>query len=191
MFIVNGMQVFRSVVVALLIFSVFPRWCAADESKVDAGVRTALQTQSTVSVAIYLTHRPPSKQISDAVKAEFYPNINAKSDEIRKRIRPFHRQNQALPPNVKAEVREMHESLDTQTRQMRQEIGRRLKNHVAACQQSVHTEIENAKGTVYAQVALGNIIGAQLSNTGVTQLAKSKNVERIELDTIPPPALEG
>ena len=112
MFTQNARQALRSVFVALFIFSVFPRWCAAEESKVDAGVRTALQTQSTVSVAIYLKDRPPSKQISDAVKAQFEPNIEAKAPEIRARIRPFHRQNQPLPPNVKAEVREMHESLD-------------------------------------------------------------------------------
>ena len=42
MFTQNAMQAFRSVVVALLICSVFPRWCAAqEESKVDASVLTA------------------------------------------------------------------------------------------------------------------------------------------------------
>ena len=44
MFTQNVMQAFRSVFVALLIISVLARWCAADESKVDASVRTALQT---------------------------------------------------------------------------------------------------------------------------------------------------
>ena len=82
--------------------------------------------------------------------------------------------NQALPPNVKAEVRVMHESLDRQTGQMRREIGRRLRNHVAPSQQRVRTAIENAGGTVYAQVALGNLIGAQLSATAVTQIAASR-----------------
>ena len=184
------MQAFRSVFVALLIGSVFPRWCAAqEESKVDASVLTALQTQSTVAVAIYLRDKPPSKQISDAVKVEFEPNIEAKATEIRDRIRPFTRRNRALPPNVKAEVRVMHESLDTQTGQMRREIGRRLRNHVAASQQRVRTAIENAGGTVYAQVAIGNLMGAQLSYTGVTQIAALDEVERIELDSAPVPAL--
>ena len=89
MFTQNVMQAFRSVFVALLIGSVFPRWCAADESKVDASVRTALQTQSTVSVSISLGDKPPGKQISDAVKAQFKPAIEAKAAEIRDRIRPF------------------------------------------------------------------------------------------------------
>ena len=189
MFTQNARQALRSVFVALLIGCICPTWSIAQESKVDAEVRTALQTQSTVSVAIYLRDKPPSRQISDAVKAEFYPNINAKSDEIRKRIRPFHQHNQALPANVKAEVREMHESLDRQTGQMRREIGRRLDNYVAPSQQRVRTVIENAGGTVYAQLALGNIIGAQLSATGVTRVAASEDVERIELDPVVVPAL--
>ena len=83
----------------------------------------------------------------------------------------------------------MHESLDMQTGQMRREIGRRLKNYVAASQQRVRTVIENAGDTVYAQVALGNIIGAQLSDTGVTQVAASDDVERIELDPVVVPEL--
>ena len=41
MFTQTVMQAFRSVFVALLIGSVFPRWCAAQESKVDASVLTA------------------------------------------------------------------------------------------------------------------------------------------------------
>ena len=191
MFTQNAMQAFRSVLVALLIISVFPRWCAAEESKVDASVLTAFQTQSTISVAIYLQDKPPSRQISDAVKTRFQPDINAKSTEVRDRIRPFRRQNRALPTNVKTEVRVMHESLDTQTGQMRREIGRRLKNHVAASQQRVRTEIENAGGTVYAQVALGNIMGARLPATAVSQIAALNDVRRIELDTAPVPALEG
>ena len=191
MFTQNAMQAFRSVLVALLIISVFPRWCAAEESKVDASVLTAFQTQSTISVAIYLQDKPPSRQISDAVKTRFQPDINAKSTEVRDRIRSFRRQKHALPLNVKAEVRVMHESLDTQTGQMRREIGRRLKNHVAPSQQRVRTEIENAGGTVYAQVALGNIMGAQLSATAVNQIAALDDVRRIKLDTVPEPMLEG
>ena len=191
MFTQNAMRAFRSVVVALLIFAVFPRWCAAQESKVDASVLTALQTQSTVSVSISLGDKPPGKQISDAVKAEFEPGIEAKSAEIRDRIRPFHQRNQALPPNVKAEVRVMHESLDRQTGQMRREIGRRLKNYVAPSQQRVRTAIENAGDTVYAQVALGNRIGAKLSATGVTQISTLDEVERIELDPVIVPNLAG
>ena len=191
MFIQNPMQAFRSVFVALLIGCVFPRWCAADESKVDASVLTALQTQSTVSVAISLRDKPPSGPISKAVKAQFRPDIDAKSAEIRARIRPFHQRNQALPPNVKAEVGVMHESLDRQTRQMRREIGRRLKNHVAASQQRVRTAIENAGGTVYAEVALGNLMGAQLPATAVNQIAALNDVRRIGLGTTPPSALEG
>ena len=191
MFTQNAMQALRSVVVALFIFSVFPRWSIAEESKVDASVRTALQTQSTVSVAIYLRDKPPSGQISKEVKARFQPKINAKSAEIRNRIRPFRRQKQALPTNVKTEVGRMHQSLDTQTRQMRQEIGQRLKNRVAASQQRVRKAIEKAGGTVYAQVALGNLIGAQLPATAVNQIAALNDVRRIGLDTTPPPALEG
>ena len=191
MFTQNTKQAFRSVFVALFIFSIFPRWCAAEDSKVDASVRTALETESTVSVAIYLQDKPPSGQISEEVKARFQPNINAKTTEIRNRIRPFTRRNQALPTNVKAEVGRMHESLDTQTRQMRQEIGQRLKNRVAASQQRVRQAIENAGGTVYAQVALGNIIGARLSATAVSQIAALDDVRRIGLATTPPPALEG
>ena len=72
---------------------------------------------------------------------------------------------------------------------MRQEIGRRLKNHVAPSQQRVRTVIENVGDTVYAQVALGNIIGAQLSDTGVNRVAASDDVERIELDTVVVPEL--
>ena len=174
-----------------MIGCVFPRWCAAQESKVDASVLTALQTQSTVSVAIYLGDKPPSKQISDAVKAQFEPAIEAKSVEIRDRIRPFHQRNQALPPNVKAEVRVMHQSLKTQTHQMRREIGRLLENYVAASQQRVRTAIENAGDTVYAQVALGNSIGAQLSATAVTQIAALDEVERIGLDPVIVPDLAG
>ena len=191
MFIQTAMQAFRSVFVALLICCIFPRWCAAQGNKVDASVLTALQTQSTVSVAISLRDKPPSGPISKAVKAQFRPDIDAKSAEIRARIRPFHQRNQALPPNVKAEVRVMHQSLDTQTRQMRREIGRRLKNHVAASQQRVRTAIENAGGTVYAEVALGNLMGAQLPATAVNQIAALNDVRRIGLGTTPPSALEG
>ena len=187
MFTQIAMQAFRSVFVALLIISIFPMLCVADESKVDASVRTALQTQSTVAVSISLEGKPPSKQISDAVAADFEPDIEAKAAEIRDRIRPFRQQ--ALPPNVKAEVRVMHESLNRQTGQMRREIGRRLKNHVAASQRRVRTAIENAGGTVYAEVAIVNIMGAQLSDTAVTQIAALNEVERIELDTIPVPDL--
>ena len=85
----------------------------------------------------------------------------------------------------------MHESLDTQTRQMRQEIGRRLKNRVAPSQQRVCTAIENAEGTVYAQIALGNLIGARLSDSAVTQIAALDEVERIGLATVPVPDLAG
>ena len=189
MFTQNAMQAFRSVFVALLIISVFPRWCAADESKVDASVRTALQTELTVSVTISLQDQPPSTQISDAVKAQFEPDIRAKYAEIRARTRPFRRRNRALPRDVRAEVRAMHESLDRQTHQMRREIGRRLRNYVAPSQQRVRTAIENAGGTVYAEVAIGNLMGAQLSYTGVTQIAALDEVERIELDSAAVPAL--
>ena len=85
----------------------------------------------------------------------------------------------------------MHESLDRQTHQMRQEIGRRLKNRVAASQQRVCTAIENAEGTVYAQIALGNLIGARLSDSAVTQIAALDEVERIGLATVPVPDLAG
>ena len=189
MFTQTAMQAFRSVFVALLIISVFPRWCAAQGDKVDASVLKAAETQSTVAVAIYLQDEPPSKQISEEVKTRFRPNIRAKSTEIRNRIRSFRRQKQVLPPNVKAEVRVMHESLETQTRQMRQEIGRRLKNHVSASQQRVRQAIENAGGTVHAQVALGNLMGAQLPATAVTQIAALDDVRRIGLDTAPVPTL--
>ena len=191
MFTQNGMQALRSVVVVLLVFSVFPRWCAADESKVDAEVRTALQTQSTVSVVISLREEPPGEQISDAVKAQFRPDIDAKSAEIRARIRPFTRQNRALPPNVKAEVREMHESLNRQINQMRQEMIRRLKNNVAPSQQRVRTAIENAGGSVYGEVAIVNIMGARLSATAVTQIAALDDVTRIVLEPVQVPGLAG
>ena len=97
MFTQNVTQAFRSVLAALLICSVFPTWSAAQKNKVDASVLAAAKTQSTVSVAIYLQDKPPSKKISEAVKAQFQPNINAKAVEIRNKIRPFRRQNQALP----------------------------------------------------------------------------------------------
>ena len=191
MFTQNVMQAFRSVFVALLIISVLARWCAAQENKVDASVLAALQTRSTVSVAISLQDKPPSKQISDVVKADFESDIEAKAAEIRARIRPFHQRNQALPPNVKAEVRMMHENLDRMTGQMRREIGRRLKNYVAPSQQRVRTAIENAGDTVYAQVAIQNVMGAQLSATGVTLIAALDDVERIELDPVIEPDLAG
>ena len=183
------MQGFRSVFVALLVISVFPMLCVADESKIDARVRTALQTQSTVAVAISLKDKPPCKEISDAVAADLEPNIEAKAAEIRNRIRPFTRQNRALPPNVRAEVRVMHESLDRQTGQMRREIGRQLKNYVAASQQLVRTAIEDEEGTVYAEVAISNVIGAQLSDSAVTEIAALDEVERIELDPVVAPDL--
>ena len=191
MFTQTAMQAFRSVLVALLICCICPTWSAAQESKVDASVLKAAQTESTVSVAIYLQDKPPSRQISDAVKTRFEPDIRAKSAEIRDRIRSFRRQNRALPPDVKAEVGAMHESLDRKTGQMRQEIGRRLKNRVAASQQRVRTAIEKAGGTVYAQVAIGNLMGARLPATAVNQIAALNDVRRIGLDATPPPALEG
>ena len=182
MFIQNARQAFRSVLAALLICAVFPTGSAAEDNKVDANVLAAIQTQSTVSVAIYLKDKPPSKQISDAVKAKFQPDIEAKAAEIRDKSRPFRRRNQPLPPNVKAELKVMHQSLDKQTGQMRREIGRRLKDYVAASQQRVRQAIEKAGGTVYAQVAIGNIIGAQLPATVVNQIAALNDVGRIELD---------
>ena len=187
MFTQNAMRAFRSVFVGLLIISVFPMLCGADESKVDASVRTALQTQSTVAVVISLRDEPPGEQISDAVKAQFRPNIDAKSAEIRDRIRPFRQR--ALPPNVKAEVREMHESLNRQINQMRQEMIRRLKNNVAPSQQRVRTAIENAGGTVYAQVAIVNIMGARLPAPAVTQIAALDDVTRIVLEPVQVPGL--
>ena len=196
----NAMQAFRSVFVALLICIVFPGCSAVEENEVDASVLTAAQenkidasvleavrTQSTISVIIYLQDKPP-KQISDAVKAQFEPEIEAKSAEIRDRIRPWGKH--ALPPDVKAEVRAMQESLDRLTGQMRQEIGRRLKNYVAASQQRVRQAIEKAGGTVYAEVALGNLMGARLPATAVNQIAALNDVRRIGLDGTPPPALE-
>ena len=202
MFTQTAMQAFRSVLAALLICSVFPGCSAVEENKVDASVLTAVEenkidasvlaaarTQSTISVVIYLRDKPPSKQISDAVKAQFKPEIEAKSAEIRDRIRPWGKH--ALPPDVKAEVRAMQESLDRLTGQMRQEIGRRLKNHVAASQQRVRTAIENAGGTVYAEVAFVNLMGARLPATAVSQIAALNDVRRIGLDATPPPALEG
>ena len=191
MFTQNVMQAFRSVFVALLIGCICPTWSTAQESKVDASVLKAAQTQSTVSVAIYLQDKPPSRQISKEVKARFQPDIRAKSAEIRDRIRSFRRQNRALPPDVKAEVRVMQESLDTQTGQMQQEIGRRLKKYVAASQQRVRTAIEKAGGTVHAEVALDNSMGARLPATAVNQIAALNDVRRIGLDTAPVPALEG
>ena len=182
MFIQNARQAFRSILAALLICSVFPTRSAAEDNKVDANVLAAIQTQSTVSVAIHLKDKPPSKQISDAVKAKFLPDIEAKSTEIRDKTRPFHRRNQPLPPNVKAELRVMHQSLDKQTGEMRREIGRRLKDYVSASQQRVRQAIEKARGTVYAQVAIGNIIGAHLPATAVNQIAALNDVGRIELD---------
>ena len=198
MFTQTAMQAFRSVLAALLICSVFPGCFAVEENMVDASVLTAVeenkidasvlkaaQTQTTVSVAIYLQDQPPSKQISDAVKAEFQPEIEAKSAEIRDRIRPWGKH--ALPPDVKAEVRVMQESLDRLTHQMHREIGRRLKNYVAPSQQRVRTAIENAGGTVYAQVALGNSMGARLPATAVTQIAALDDVRWIKLDIAPVP----
>ena len=85
----------------------------------------------------------------------------------------------------------MHESLDRQTHQMRREIGRRLENYVAPSQQRVRTAIESAGGTVYAQLALGNRIGAQLSATAVAQIAALDEVERIQLDPVVAPRLAG
>ena len=76
----------------------------------------------------------------------------------------------------------MHESLNRQINQMRQEMIRRLKNNVAASQQRVRTVIENAGGTVYAEVAIVNIMGARLSATAVTQIAALDDVTRIVLE---------
>ena len=81
----------------------------------------------------------------------------------------------------------MHQSLDRQTGQMRREIGRRLKNYVAPSQQRVRTEIENAGGTVYAEVSIDNSMGARLPATAVNQIAALDDVRWIGLDTAPVP----
>ncbi len=142
-------------------------------------------------MTIYLQDKPPSREIAQAVKVQFYPNINTTSRDIRNKIRPFLQQKQPLPANVKAEVRALHENLDNQTRQMRQEIGQQLWNRVADGQQRVREAIENAGGTVHAQISLSNNIGARLPAAAVNQIAGLPEVERIGLDTPPPPALNG
>ena len=85
----------------------------------------------------------------------------------------------------------MHQSLKTQTHQMHREIIRRLENHVAPSQQRVRAAIENAGGTVYAEVAIVNIMGARLPATAVTQVAALDDVTRIELGPVQVPALAG
>ena len=47
------------------------------------------------------------------------------------------------------------------------------------------------KARVYAQIALGNLIGARLSDSAVTQIAALDEVERIGLATVPVPDLAG
>ena len=131
----------------------------------------------------------PNRQIAPAVKAQFYPNIEATSRQIRDKIRPFRQQRQSLPLNVKAEVSVLREELDNETRQMRKEIYTQIWNRVSAGQQRVREAVENAGGTVYAQVAVTNSIGAELPANAVIQIAAVPDVRRIGLETEGKPAL--
>ena len=190
MFAINFKQAFPFILAVLLIGCIFPTGVFAQQGKIDADVLDAAKVQETVTVVIYLQDRPPSRQIAEGVKAQFRPNIDATSRQIRDRIRPFRRQRQPLPLNVKAEVRALHEALDNETRQMRQEIGQQLRNRVAGSQQRVREAIEQAGGTVYAQIAQTNEIEAELPANAVNQIAALPEVRRVGLDTEPVPALD-
>jgi uncharacterized lipoprotein YmbA len=121
MFAMNFRQALPFILAALLIGCIFPTKTFAQLDKIEQAVLDAARVQETVEVIIRLQERP-NREIVSAVKAQFYPNIEAKSLQIRDKVRPFRQQGQPLPLNVKAEVRVLHTEFDNETRQMRNEI---------------------------------------------------------------------
>jgi serine protease AprX len=188
MFAINFRQVLPLILAALLIGCIFPTGTFAQLDKIEQAVLDAARVQETVEVIIRLQERP-NREIVSAVKAQFYPNIEATSRQIRDKIRPFRQQGQPLPLNVKGEVRALHEALDNETQQMRKEIYTQIWNRVSAAQGRVREAIENAGGTVYAQVAVTNTVGAELPANVVAQIAGLAEVESIGLETEGQPAL--
>ena len=157
MFAINFKQAFPFILAALLIGCIFPTGVFAQQGKIEQAILDAAKVLETVEVVIRLQERP-NRQIAPAVKAQFYPNIEATSRQIRDKIRPFRQQRQSLPLNVKAEVSVLREDLDRATHQMRKEIYTQIWNRVSAGQGRVREAIENAGGTVYAQVAGYNTV---------------------------------
>jgi hypothetical protein len=117
----NFRQTLPFILAALLIGCIFPTKAFAQLNKIEQAVLDAARVQETVEVIIRLQEQP-NRAIVSAVKAQFYPNIEAKSLQIRDKVRPFRQQGQPLPLNVKAEVRVLHTEFDNETRQMRNEI---------------------------------------------------------------------
>ena len=72
---------------------------------------------------------------------------------------------------------------------MRKEIRTQIWNRVSAAQGRVRAAIENVGGTVYAQVAVTNTIGAELPADVIVQIAGLAEVESIGLETEGQPAL--
>ena len=86
-------------------------------------------------------------------------------------MRPFRQQKQALPVDVQAEVRALNENLDSTTDQMRRDIYTQIWNRVSGGQQRVREAIEKLGGTVQAQIAVTNAIGAEIPADVVNQIA--------------------
>ena len=164
------MQAFRYILAVLIISSIFSTGAFAQGGKIAPAVLAAAQEQETVSVVIRLQDQP-SRQIAQAVQAQFFPNIEATAREIRNRVRPFRQQKQALPVDVQAEVRALNENLDSTTDQMRRDIYTQIWNRVSGGQQRVREALEKLGGTVQAQIAVTNAIGAEIPADVVNQIA--------------------
>ncbi len=164
----------------MFIGCIFPTLSFAQRDKIDQAVLDAVETQETVAVIIYLQEQP-NLEISPVVKAQFAPNIDAKADSIRNKINPFLQQGQPLPVNIKAEVKALHEDIDRETSQMRGQIYTQIWNRVSAGQGRVRQAIENAGGTVHAQTAVTNSIGAKVPALSMVQIAGLADVRSIEI----------
>ena len=182
MFVINFRQAFPFILAALLIGCILPTGAFAQLDKIEQAVLDAAKVQKTVEVIIYLQEKP-NHQIVPVVKAQFYPDIEAKSRQIRDKIRPFHQQKQPLPLNVKEEVKALHEDLDRKTHQMREGIRAQIWNRVSAGQGRVRAEIEKLGGTVHSQIAVTNSIGAELPSDKVFPIAGLPEVKWIGLET--------
>ena len=142
---------------------------SADE-KVHPDVIAAAQQFEKVEVIIRLQDQS-SHEVAQAVKAQHIPGIDVISREVRALARPFHEQKLPLPDDVRQQVKVLLEDLDNLTMQMRRDIRAQVWARISNEQGRVREAIENAGGTVQAQIVIINSIAAQLPSDVVNQIA--------------------
>jgi hypothetical protein len=167
---------------------IFQNLSFAADGKVHPDVIAAAQQFEKVEVIIRLQDQS-GHEIAQTVKGQHIPAIDAISSEVRNLERPFLAQDLPLPDDVRQQVKALLEEMDRLTMQMRQDIRAQVWARISNEQQRVREAIENAGGTVHAQIVILNAIGAQLPSDVVNQIASLPEVRFIELDVEGEPEL--